>query len=57
MKVQNGCLWLEEAVGFTTTKGGRKFFFVQKMSHGVLEDAELFPWQNTANKPCYLQES
>ncbi|KAJ1112346.1 hypothetical protein NDU88_000614 [Pleurodeles waltl] len=42
MKVQNGCLRMEEAEDSSTTKGARNFFFMQKMLHGVLEDEELF---------------
>ncbi|KAJ1198974.1 hypothetical protein NDU88_002812 [Pleurodeles waltl] len=56
MKVQNGCLWMEEAEDCATAKGARNFSFEKKMSHSVLEDAELFPWQNTTKKPCQVQE-
>ncbi|KAJ1177765.1 hypothetical protein NDU88_003017 [Pleurodeles waltl] len=57
MKVQNGCLWVEEAEDSATTEDARNFYFAQKMSHGVLEDAELFPCRKTTNMPCSLQRS
>ncbi|KAJ1180540.1 hypothetical protein NDU88_005761 [Pleurodeles waltl] len=50
MKVQNGCLWVEEAEDSVTTEDARNFFFAQKMSHDVLEEAELFPCRKTAKK-------
>ncbi|KAJ1216782.1 hypothetical protein NDU88_004381 [Pleurodeles waltl] len=53
MKVQKGCLWVEEAKDSATTEGARNVSFGQEMSHGVLEDAELFPRRKTTN----LQES
>ncbi|KAJ1179471.1 hypothetical protein NDU88_004705 [Pleurodeles waltl] len=57
MKVQKGCFRVEEAEDSATTEGARNFSFGQKMSHEVLEDAELFPHRKTVNKPCKLQES